>query len=132
MRVSSSTFRARQRQAPTDAESLLWNEVRNRSLGGYKFARQVSTGAYTADFVCRRQELIVELDGPEHLGNQRDHQRTPWLNEHGYSVLRFWNDEVIMRRPQALKTLLDILEDRAEGTEQRLNYSPALPPERVG
>jgi len=41
--------------------------------------------------------LIVEVDGSQHghdAGIRKDVQRTQWLDQEGYRVLRFWNNEV--------------------------------------
>ena len=53
----------------TDAERKLWNALRNRSLGGFKFLRQVPIEPYIADFLCRDRQLIVEVDGATHAGD---------------------------------------------------------------
>ena len=51
------------RQTSTKAETLMWAQLRDRRLGGYKFRRQRPVGAYFADFACVEKRLIVELDG---------------------------------------------------------------------
>jgi very-short-patch-repair endonuclease len=50
---------------------------------------------YIVDFICREQRLIVEVDGSQHAESNRDAVRDRWLAEHGYRVLRFWNNEVM-------------------------------------
>ena len=50
----------------TDAETVLWNRIRNRQIDGYKFVRQVPILGYICDFVCREQRLIIEVDGGQH------------------------------------------------------------------
>jgi very-short-patch-repair endonuclease len=80
---------------PVSAEKLLWAELRNRKLGGFKFKRQVPIGRYIADFVCFEQKLIVELDGPLHVDRRAyDANRDEDLRVLGYRVLRFLNDEL--------------------------------------
>ncbi len=75
---------------------MLWDLVRNRRLGGFKFLRQVSIDRYFADFVCRSARLIVELDGPVHQGREDyDDRRTQTLELFGYTVLRFRNERVL-------------------------------------
>ncbi|MBI3408290.1 MAG: endonuclease domain-containing protein [Planctomycetes bacterium] len=77
------------------AEALLWRELRNRRLGGFKFRRQHPVGAYVADFACVECKLVVELDGESHLSRKpRDQVRTTSLESEGWQVLRFWNTEV--------------------------------------
>ena len=85
----------RLRRNGTDAENRLWYFLRNRQLDGTKFVRQLPIGPYVADFVCRDRALIVELDGGQHNGSVSDRMRTARLNAEGYSVLRFWNNEVL-------------------------------------
>jgi very-short-patch-repair endonuclease len=65
---------------------------------GTHFRRQVPIGPYVADFACMAARLIVEVDGSQHgseAGTQKDAQRTQWLEQEGYRVLRFWNNEVM-------------------------------------
>src|SRR4051794_9326034 len=91
----SPQFARRQRAMLTSAEGILWAELRNRRLGGYKFRRQWLGGTYVADFVCLEGRLIVELDGEPHANDeQRAHDltRDAWLRGQGFEVLRFSND----------------------------------------
>ncbi len=95
-RVRGSASRARSlRRSETAAEHKLWQLVRGRQLGGQKFIRQFPVGPYFADFACREAALIVELDGSQHHQSPTDPIRTRYLTEQGYSVLRFWNNEVL-------------------------------------
>ncbi len=99
------------RKQPTDTEHLLWFELRNRQLNGFRFNRQVRIGPYICDFCCRNNKLIIELDGSQHALNEgNDARRTEWLQQSGYSVLRFWNDEVAFERAAVLETILAALE----------------------
>ncbi len=87
-------FRVRQ----TDAERTLWNELRNLQLDGIKFRRQHPIGNYIVDFVSLDKKLIIEIDGSQHdeeKAKEKDEQRTKWLEGEGYSVLRFWNNDVL-------------------------------------
>ena len=86
------------RRDTTVAEHRLWFVLRNRGLDGHKFVRQLSVGPYFADLACREAMLIVELDGSQHLDSVSDRWRTARLNAEGYSVLRFWNHEVLQDR----------------------------------
>jgi very-short-patch-repair endonuclease len=92
----SRDFAKQLRQNMTPAEWRLWLAVKAKQLKGAKFRRQVPIGPYVADFVCVAARLIVELDGSQH-GDQAetDAERTRYLNERGYRVLRFWNNEVM-------------------------------------
>jgi very-short-patch-repair endonuclease len=79
----------------TDAETKLWNALRNRQIAGFKFVRQEPIGRYICDFVCRAKMLVVEADGGQHLESKRDEVRDRYLREQGYRVLRFWNNDVL-------------------------------------
>jgi very-short-patch-repair endonuclease len=113
------------RAQPTDAESVLWFELRNRLLNGYRFSRQVRIGPYIADLVCRSKKLIVELDGRQHCDDASDERRTRYLNAAGYSVLRFWNNEVFFERQAVLETILATLEGRISTRSPGLRFAPA-------
>lgn len=79
----------------TNAEQLLWNEIRAHRLYGLKFRRQIPLGPYIADFLCIEKKLIIELDGKSHEERKSyDERRTKYLEEHGFQVLRFTNDDV--------------------------------------
>jgi very-short-patch-repair endonuclease len=94
----------------TDAEIKLWSKLRNRQLAGCKFVRQQPIGPYIADFVCRERDLIVELDGSQHADSTKDIERTRILGEHGYTVIRFWNRDVLTNLNGVLQTIADRLE----------------------
>jgi len=102
------TRRARAlRRTSTDAERLLWDRVRNRGLGGYKFRRQVPIGPYIADFACVSEGLVVELDGSQHHEQAaEDRQRTQWMESAGYRVLRVWNNDVFQRMDEVLEAII--------------------------
>ncbi|HEY0854310.1 MAG TPA: DUF559 domain-containing protein [Devosia sp.] len=97
VRPAAAIPRARKlRVQMTDAERRFWNLVRNRSFDGLKFVRQYPVGPFIADFACRERKLIVELDGSQHVAEATyDERRTIFINSEGYSVLRFWNNEVL-------------------------------------
>jgi very-short-patch-repair endonuclease len=79
----------------TNAETVLWNRIRNRQLDGYKFVRQEPIKGYICDFVCREKRLIIEVDGGQHNESAEDAIRDRKLTEQGYKVLRFWNNDVL-------------------------------------
>ncbi|WKA27689.1 endonuclease domain-containing protein [Bradyrhizobium roseum] len=79
----------------TDAETVLWNRIRNRQIDGHKFARQVPIFCYICDFVCRERRLIIEVDGGQHNESEADVIRDRRLTDQGYRVLRFWNNDVL-------------------------------------
>jgi len=58
-----------------------------------KFVKQFPIGPYVADFAARRLRLVIELDGGQH-NEAKDAARTELIEEHGYRVIRFWNNDV--------------------------------------
>ncbi|WP_095086520.1 endonuclease domain-containing protein [Mesorhizobium sophorae] len=86
------------RRVMTDAELKLWNELRAHRLMGLSFRRQVPIGPYIVDFACSDKKLIVEVDGSQHADAEhveRDAERSTFLKGSGWTILRFWNDDVI-------------------------------------
>jgi len=96
------------RKTPTDAETLLWQSLRDRQLG-LKFRRQHAIGDYIADFICLEISLIIEVDGEYHNSEEqqeKDTIRTKYLNEQGFYVLRFTNNEVMNQTEWVLKSII--------------------------
>lgn len=86
----------RMRSAMTEAELKLWNELRAHRLMGLAFRRQMPIGRYIADFACPEHKLIVEVDGSQHAEDEiYDQLRTTYLEQQGWQVVRFWNDDVL-------------------------------------
>jgi very-short-patch-repair endonuclease len=82
----------------TDAETKLWRVIRNRQLDGIKFRRQRPVGNYIVDFISLDRMLIIEIDGGHHNEDsikEKDQQRQTWLENQGYRVIRFWDNEVL-------------------------------------
>jgi very-short-patch-repair endonuclease len=92
-----SEERARElRRSPTEAETRLWNQLRRRQVARARFRRQVPLGPYIVDFMCPSHRLIVEVDGGQHAERVvYDAARTEWLQSRGFTVLRFWNNDVL-------------------------------------
>ncbi|MBW9056568.1 endonuclease domain-containing protein [Rhizobium mesosinicum] len=124
---ADKTRQARQlRRDETEEEYYLWSDLRARRLNGHKFTRQVPLGPFIVDFLCRDARLVVEIDGFQHAESTTDRRRTEWLNANGYSVLRFWNQEISRERRSVLETILVAIEGRLEfSTQLRSFYSPA-------
>ena len=98
------------RRDMTDAERLLWRHLRNRELLGHKFRRQHAIDHYIADFICINAKLIVEADGGQHADlADMDAQRTRHLAALGYRVLRFWNDDILLRTDHVLEAVIEAL-----------------------
>jgi len=86
------------RKVMTDAELKLWNEIRAHRLMGLAFRRQMPIAGYIVDFSCPSKKLIVELDGSQHAhaeASASDAARTAKFEALGWTILRFWNDDVI-------------------------------------
>jgi len=93
------------RSRQTDAETLLWEALRNRQINGLKFRRQHPVSSFIADFYCHEVQLIIELDGSIHDDPEvadRDEIRTNVFKEKELKVIRFKNEEVLTD----LKTVL--------------------------
>ncbi|HEX9024438.1 MAG TPA: endonuclease domain-containing protein [Geobacteraceae bacterium] len=84
------------RKRMTDAESILWKRLKAKQLDGLKFRRQEQLGRFIVDFVCFEKGIIIEADGGQHaVEMEKDEERTQWLNSQGYTVLRFWNNDIL-------------------------------------
>ena len=115
------------RKNPTEAESVLWPFLSGDKMGAH-FRRQHPVFGYIPDFICISHRLIIEVDGGYHFeGEQpeKDEERTLQLNQAGYVVLRFTNEEVLCNTDVVLEEIADALED------QQSNQSP-LPSGGVG
>ena len=95
-RTAIKTARARTlRRDGTDVERRLWQKLRNAQIDGASFRRQHPAGRYILDFYCPALQLAIELDGGQHAqAAKRDRLRDGWLEQHGVTVLRFWNSDV--------------------------------------
>jgi very-short-patch-repair endonuclease len=84
------------RQNMTEAERRVWQILRSHQMNGHKFRRQVPIGCYIGDFVCHELRLIVEIDGGQHeRSSSSETERSRFLQDEGYRVLRFWNNDVL-------------------------------------
>jgi len=102
-------FRKSLRKSATPQEIILWSRLRNNQLG-YKFRRQHSVGKYIVDFYCSEKRLIIEIDGSQHIEEQKqyDEERSKYLESLNFKVLRFWDNEV---NNNLEGVLLKIIED---------------------
>ncbi len=108
------------RKDMTEAERALWRCLWLQQLN-VKFRRQHPIGPYVVDFMCTERELIVEVDGGQHNGSLYDERRDRWLREQGYRVVRYWNDDVLVRTS-------DVVEDIARALVVEHPH-PSLPPQ---
>ena len=104
-------FRRKLRRDQTKAEKVLWYELRNKKLGGYKFRRQFSIGPFIADFYCHNLKLILELDGAVHAGQKEyDMRRRNLLQKKGFVVIRYRNDQVLFDKDIVLQDIFRVCE----------------------
>ena len=85
------------REDMTESENILWDELKNRKLGGYKFRRQHPIDRFVADFYCSNARLIIEIDGPIHIGREKreyDELREEALKSRDLRIIRFAAKEV--------------------------------------
>jgi very-short-patch-repair endonuclease len=96
------------RRNATDAEAVLWYELRNRQIGGFKFRRRHPCGPYIVDFYCAERKLAIELDGGQHFtlaAQAYDARRSRYLRKHGIEILRFQTDLVFREGPELLEEI---------------------------
>ena len=111
-----SRDRARQLRADaTDAERLLWRDLREFRHHGFHFRRQAPIGPYVADFACHSVKLIIELDGGQHnevANREHDARRTEFLESRGYRVVRIWNVELFADPGLVVEYILAMAKER--------------------
>ncbi|MBD3775171.1 MAG: endonuclease domain-containing protein, partial [Rhodobacteraceae bacterium] len=94
-----------------EPEMRLWQELRAGRFRGIKFRRQKVIGQFIADFAANDPKLVIELDGDSHADRESyDAMRTRYLEEQGYSVLRFLNLDVMGNMEGVLERLGSILD----------------------
>jgi len=110
------TIRSRElRINQTDAETVLWNRIRNRQIDRAKFVRQYPIGRYICDFVCRDRKIVIEVDGGQHAESASDEVRDRYLRAEGYRVMRFWNNDVLSN----IDGVLTVIDTVLKGFSQR-------------
>ena len=110
-------YRSRQRsremrQDMTEAETILWSKLQRKQLYGYRFQRQQPIGPFFGDFACRSARLVIEVDGATHsTQKERDYDalRERYLEEAGWTVIRFWNAEIYENLNGVLDSILQRL-----------------------
>ena len=114
----------RMRKEPTDAEAALWELLRDKKLGD-KFRRQHLIDDFIVDFVCLSKNLVIEVDGGYHndpTQKEYDQQRTLYLNEKGFKVIRFTNEEVLGNTEAVLTKIKDILVNTPDFSKQNNTF----------
>ena len=104
-------FAKKNRNNPTEAEVYLWRFLKSGALG-VKFRRQYVVYDYIADFICLEKKLIIEVDGGYHFVEsqvEEDKIRTVLIEQMGFSILRFTNEEVFYAAEQVLGRIKEFL-----------------------
>ncbi|RWY49379.1 methylmalonyl-CoA mutase family protein [Mucilaginibacter gilvus] len=102
------------RQNPTEAEDKLWQLLRNNQIG-YKIRRQHAIDGYIAAFVCLPKGLVIEIDGGYHeVTKEQDEIRTRVLNQEGFDVIRFTNDDVLKDSQRVISEIRNALNKQSD------------------
>ncbi|MGB7335972.1 MAG: DUF559 domain-containing protein [Salaquimonas sp.] len=110
----------RMRHEMTDAELNFWNVVRAHRFMGLGFRRQYPIGKFIVDFACPKHKLIIELDGLQHAEIEsriNDSKRTRALENDGWLVLRFWNDQVMTNIDDVCDHIIAVLSENGVSLE---------------
>lgn len=97
------------RAKPTEAAKRLWSRLRARQLG-VQFTREFQIGNAIADFAYRRAMLVIEADGGQHADNLADEARTRMIEAHGYTVIRFWNNDILSNTDGVITVIMQHLD----------------------
>lgn len=99
------------RKSETNAEKLLWEQLKTKKLNGYKFRRQHPISHFIADFYCHELKLIIEVDGEIHQlseNKEYDENRTAELERFELKVIRYTNYEIENNLNEVLAALFRI------------------------
>jgi ATP-dependent DNA helicase RecG len=106
----------------------LWETLRTKQLN-FKFRRQHIIGGFIVDFVCIPKQLIVEVDGKYHNTREQqeaDNLRTIILQELGFKVIRFTNEELIENIEKVLSQISQELESPPLGADGGTSLPPHI------
>ena len=105
---------ARMRREPTEPERLLWLELKDRRLGGFKFRRQATIGNRIVDFFCPEKGLVIEVDGHTHDLTSDLILDADLESRTGFRTIRFTNGDVMSNRDGVKVALLAALQASAD------------------
>jgi very-short-patch-repair endonuclease len=104
-------FARKMRKEMTDEEFIMWQQLKQQQLG-FKFRRQFAIDSkYIADFVCLEKRLIIEIDGGQHCGNLNDKNRTLYLENLNFRIIRFWNSDIYENLDGCVEIILNELKE---------------------
>jgi len=113
------------RKNPTEAETVLWEQLRGKKISGFKFRQQHLIDNFIVDFVCLKKGLVIEVDGKYHEETKEyDDYRTDVLNKYGFKVIRFRNEEII----SDLHEVLNKIEVELKSRDDRKSSTNLNPP----
>jgi len=101
------------RNSAPKAEVILWSHLKGKQVAGYKFRRQYSIGGFVVDFYCPRLRLVIEVDGPTHLGNEQklfDKERQLCIEQLGIKFLRFTNRDIYKNMRGVIEMIYDFID----------------------
>jgi very-short-patch-repair endonuclease len=104
------TYARTLRRSLTRAETILWTRLRRRQILGMQVRRQLPIGPYIADFACPAAHLVIEVDGATHSTDAErahDERRRVFIEAQGWSIIRFWNEEVYANEDGVIATIMD-------------------------
>ena len=122
------------RRYATEAESMLWECLRGEQLG-VRFRRQHPIAGYIPDFVCLKKRLVVEVDGGYHFIEDQqvsDEERTCYLNQQGFEVIRFTNEEITGNIDEVILKIKDTIMSKPDFTCHSENNPQGTPLLRRG
>lgn len=127
--AEKGSFARQMRRQPTEADKRLWRHLSNSQLGGHKFRRQSVIGSFIVDFCGPKTGLIIEVDGGTHVDEDADRIRSQALEQMGYFVIRFTNQDVIQNIQGVLARILEVA---ARLPERRYTPTPTPPSQGRG
>jgi very-short-patch-repair endonuclease len=115
------------RRTMTPAEQVLRDALRGRQLGGLRFRCQHPVGRFVLDFYCPAAKLVIEVDGAVHeQQREQDAARTEHLQQYGYRVLRFTNEQVLNDLDTVMAQIIQVTQDLPPAQRIR-RKKPAIP-----
>jgi very-short-patch-repair endonuclease len=128
--VSPETLRARaarMRRDMPEPERRLWNELRGKRLSGLKFRRQVVIGHRIVDFFCPAKGLVIEVDGDTHNPVTDADRDGTMLRDHGFTTVRFTNQQIMRNLDGVLEKVTSVLEETADRWPKSREHHPQTP-----
>ena len=99
----------------TDSERALWSRLRRKQIENVQFYRQKPIGDYIVDFFAPGAELVIEVDGSQHMQDdhvQRDRKRDEYLGGLGLKVLRFDSRQVLTETEAVVQVISQTIKEK--------------------